>query len=83
MTAATSSGIADGASALLLTNETGLNGAAPLAQVLGFASHAQEPEWFTTAPVGAIRTLLQQLNWTVDEVRVLLNFEKMRQLYSC
>ena len=68
VTAATSSGIADGASALLMCNEAGLNGAAPLAKVLAFTSHAQEPEWFTTAPVGAIRQLLNQLQWTVDQV---------------
>lgn len=69
MTAATSSGIADGASALLMCNEAGLKGAAPLAKVLAFTSYAQEPEWFTTAPVGAIRQLLNQLQWTVDQVR--------------
>jgi acetyl-CoA C-acetyltransferase len=69
VTAATSSGIADGASALLLCNEAGLNGATPLARILAFSSYAHEPEWFTTAPVGAIRALLKQLNWTVDQVR--------------
>jgi hypothetical protein len=70
VTAATSSGIADGSSALLLCNEAGLNGATPLARILAFSSYAHEPEWFTTAPVGAIRALLKQLNWTVDQVRV-------------
>jgi hypothetical protein len=70
VTAATSSGIADGASALLLCNEAGLNGATPLARILAFSSYAHEPEWFTTAPVGAIRALLKQLNWTVDQVCV-------------
>ena len=68
VTAATSSGIADGASALLLCNEIGLGGAAPLARVLGFSSYAHEPEWFTTAPIGAIKDLLKQLNWSVQEV---------------
>jgi acetyl-CoA C-acetyltransferase len=72
VTAATSSGIADGASAVLLCNENGLNGATPLARILGVSSHAQEPEWFTTAPIGAIRSLLTQLNWTVDQVRSII-----------
>src|SRR5204863_1630260 len=35
----------------------------PLARVLGYTSHAQEPEWFTTAPVGAIKSLLAKLRW--------------------
>src|SRR2546427_7894170 len=38
-------------------------GLKPLARVLAYASHAQEPEWFTTAPVGAIRKVLTQLGW--------------------
>lgn len=68
VTAATSSGIADGASALLLCSETGLQGAAPLARIVGYSSYAHAPEWFTTAPVGAVRELLQQVRWTVEEV---------------
>jgi acetyl-CoA C-acetyltransferase len=65
VTAASSSSIADGAAALVLMNartaaERGLK---PLARVLAYASHAHEPEWFTTAPVGAIRKVLTQLNW--------------------
>jgi acetyl-CoA acetyltransferase len=80
VTAATSSGIADGASALLLCNEAGLNGATPLARILAFSSYAHEPEWFTTAPVGAIRALLKQLNWTVDQVRALVGVVFMATL---
>ncbi len=65
VTAASSSSIADGAAALVVMNaataaERGLK---PLARVLAYASHAHEPEWFTTAPVGAIRKVLTQLNW--------------------
>ena len=65
VTAASSSSIADGAAALVVMNaataaERGLK---PLARVLAYASHAHEPEWFTTAPVGAIRKVLAQLNW--------------------
>ena len=65
VTAASSSSISDGAAALVVMSaqtaaERGLK---PLARVLAYASHAQEPEWFTTAPVGAIRKVLTQLNW--------------------
>jgi acetyl-CoA C-acetyltransferase len=65
VTAASSSSIADGAAALVVmsaaaASERGLN---PLARILAYASNAQEPEWFTTAPVGAIRKVLTQLNW--------------------
>jgi acetyl-CoA C-acetyltransferase len=65
VTAATSSSISDGAAALVVMSgqiaaERGLK---PLARILAYASHAQEPEWFTTAPVGAIRKVLTQLNW--------------------
>jgi acetyl-CoA C-acetyltransferase len=68
VTAATSSGIADGGSALLLTSQAGLGDATPLARIVGYASYAHAPEWFTTAPVGAIRKLLDMLKWAVDEV---------------
>jgi acetyl-CoA C-acetyltransferase len=65
VTAASSSSISDGAAALVVMNaqtaaERGLK---PLARILAYASHAQEPEWFTTAPVGAIRKVLTQLGW--------------------
>ncbi len=65
VTAASSSSISDGAAALVVMSaqaaaERGLN---PLARILAYASQAQEPEWFTTAPVGAIRKVLSQLNW--------------------
>jgi acetyl-CoA C-acetyltransferase len=65
VTAASSSSISDGAAALVLTNaETAAaRGLKPLARILAYASHAQEPEWFTTAPVGAIRKVLTQLGW--------------------
>jgi acetyl-CoA C-acetyltransferase len=65
VTAASSSSISDGAAALVLMNaETAAaRGLKPLARVLAYASHAHEPEWFTTAPVGAIRKVLTQLGW--------------------
>ncbi|HET9329792.1 MAG TPA: thiolase family protein [Steroidobacteraceae bacterium] len=65
VTAASSSSISDGAAALVLMNAktATARGLKPLARVVAYASHAQEPEWFTTAPVGAIRKVLSQLGW--------------------
>jgi acetyl-CoA C-acetyltransferase len=65
VTAASSSSISDGAAALVLMSAQAAasRGLKPLARVLAYASHAQEPEWFTTAPVGAIRKVLTQLGW--------------------
>ncbi|MGO9804888.1 MAG: thiolase family protein [Steroidobacteraceae bacterium] len=65
VTAASSSSISDGAAALvLMKGETAAaRGLQPLARVLAWSSHAQEPEWFTTAPVGAISKVLKQLGW--------------------
>ena len=65
VTAASSSSISDGAAALVLTDgrTAASRGLKPLARVLAYASHAHEPEWFTTAPVGAIRKVLTQLGW--------------------
>ena len=65
VTAASSSSISDGAAALIVMSAQAAaeRGLKPLARILGYASHAHEPEWFTTAPVGAIRKVLTQLNW--------------------
>ncbi len=65
VTAASSSGISDGAAALVLTRESmaASLGRQPLARVLGYSSFAREPEWFTLAPVGAVTRLLAQLGW--------------------
>jgi acetyl-CoA C-acetyltransferase len=70
VTAASSSGISDGAAALVLARESFAvsQGCKPLARVLGYASFAREPEWFTLAPVGAITKLLAQLNWQAKDV---------------
>ena len=70
VTAASSSGISDGAAALVLTRESfaASQGKKPLARILGYASFAREPEWFTLAPVGAIGKLLTQLNWQAKDV---------------
>lgn len=65
VTAASSSSISDGAAALVVTSAAAARslGLKPLARIVDQASHAQEPEWFTTAPVGAIRRTLDKLGW--------------------
>ncbi|HEX5161927.1 MAG TPA: acetyl-CoA C-acyltransferase [Steroidobacteraceae bacterium] len=69
VTAASSSSISDGASATVLmsASEAARRGIKPLARILGYASFAREPEWFTTAPAGAIQKLLAQLGWKPQE----------------
>jgi len=70
VTAANSSSISDGAAALVLANASGLaaKGHRPRARIMGHASHAQAPGWFTTAPVPAARKLLDRLGWAVADV---------------
>jgi acetyl-CoA C-acetyltransferase len=65
VTAANSSSISDGAAALVLMrrSQAEKRGAAPLARIAGYATHSQEPKWFTTAPVGAIRKLFEKTGW--------------------
>ena len=70
ITAASSSSINDGAAALVLTRESTAKelGAKPFARIVGHATFAQAPEWFTTAPVGAVNKLLKKIGWSVKEV---------------
>jgi acetyl-CoA C-acetyltransferase len=70
VTAANSSSISDGAAALVMMRRSSAEkrGLVPLAVVVGHSTHAQEPGWFTTAPVGAIRKLLEKANWTASSV---------------
>ena len=70
VTAANSSSISDGAAALVLmpASEAERRSTRPLARVTGHASYAHQPGWFTTAPVFAIRKLLEQLDWPIDTV---------------
>jgi acetyl-CoA C-acetyltransferase len=70
ITAATSSSISDGAAALVLMRESTARqrGATPIARILAHAVHAQAPEWFTTAPVGAIDKVLKKTGWTAQDV---------------
>ena len=70
ITAASSSSINDGAAALVLCRESTAKelGAKPVARIVGHATFAQEPEWFTTAPVGAVNKLLAKIGWQVKDV---------------
>jgi acetyl-CoA C-acetyltransferase len=70
ITAASSSGNSDGAAALVLMRESMAKklGCQPIARILGHARHSQEPEWFTTAPVGAIQKLYSKVGWSTAEV---------------
>jgi acetyl-CoA C-acetyltransferase len=70
VTAATSSSISDGAAALVMMTQADAKkrGAKPLARIVAHASNAHEPEWFTTAPVGAIEKVLEKAGWKASEV---------------
>ena len=70
VTAASSSSIADGAAAVVLASAADARARrlTPLARLLAYSSHAQEPEWFTTAPVGAIRKTLAKVGWGANDV---------------
>ena len=70
VTAASSASISDGAAAVVLTRESiaARRGLKPLARILGYTSFAREPEWFTLAPVGAIRKLLTRLHLRASDV---------------
>jgi acetyl-CoA C-acetyltransferase len=70
VTAANSISISDGAAALVLMrkSEAQRRGLAPIARIVGHTTHAQEPGWFTTAPVAAIRKLYDQTGWKAQDV---------------
>jgi acetyl-CoA C-acetyltransferase len=70
ITAASSSSINDGAAALVMMTESTARrlNMKPLARIAGHAMHAQEPNWFTTAPVGATQKLLARTGWKVSDV---------------
>lgn len=70
ITAASSSSINDGAAALVLMQQSTAQelGLHVIASIRGHATHAQEPAWFTTAPVGAIQKLYRKIGWSTDDV---------------
>jgi acetyl-CoA C-acetyltransferase len=69
VTAASSASISDGAAALVLMSAAAAKarGLKPLVRVLAYSSHSQEPEWFTTAPIGAIKKTLAKLGWRPND----------------
>lgn len=70
VTPANSSSISDGAAALVLMRRSTADklGLKPVATIVGHATHAQEPQWFTTAPVGAMQKVLAKAGWSADDV---------------
>jgi len=81
VTAASSSSISDGAAAAILVSGTAVkqHNLKPLARVVGYASYAQAPEWFTTAPVGAIKALLEKTGWRADQVDLF----EVNEAFAC
>lgn len=72
ITAANASSISDGAAALVLmrASTAAAKGLKPLAKIVAHSTHAQAPEWFTTAPVGAIQKVLAKAGWTAEQVNL-------------
>ncbi|OYW47374.1 MAG: acetyl-CoA acetyltransferase [Novosphingobium sp. 12-63-9] len=81
ITAASSSSISDGAAAMVLTRQSvaDAQGLAPVARIVSMAAHAQAPKDFTTAPVGAIRSVLNKAGWTVDDVDLF----EVNEAFAC
>ncbi len=81
VTAASSSSISDGAAAVVLlsADEAKARGIAPLARVVAHAGHAQAPEWFTTAPVAAIQSVLDKAGWKVGDVDLF----EVNEAFAC
>jgi len=81
VTAASSSSISDGAAALILmrASDAEARGVKPLATIAGHSGFAHEPEWFTTAPVFAIKALHEKLGWTPDNV----DLYEINEAFAC
>lgn len=81
VTAASSSSISDGAATLILMkqSEAEKRGTKILARIAGHSGHAQEPEWFTTAPVFAIKALHRKLGWDPDSV----DLYEINEAFAC
>jgi acetyl-CoA C-acetyltransferase len=81
VTAASSSSISDGAAAAILVGAAAArqHQLKPLARIVGYTSHAQAPEWFTTAPVGAMHSLLKQVGWNASTVDLF----EINEAFAC
>src|SRR5205085_487696 len=81
ITAATSSKISDGAAATVLMTaaDAAKRGIKPLARIVAHSTQAQAPEWFTTAPVGAIRKVLEKAGWKVADVDLF----EVNEAFAC
>jgi len=81
VTAASSSSISDGAAALVLASASAVKsrGLKPLARIVAYGSFAQEPAWFTTAPVGAIHKVLEQTGWRASDV----DLYEVNEAFAC
>ena len=81
VTAASSSSISDGAAAVVIASAAfaAENGLKPLARIVAYSSHAQAPEWFTTAPGPAIRKALESAGWTVADVDLF----EINEAFAC
>ncbi len=81
VTAASSSSISDGAASLILMTAANASarGLKPLARIVSHASHAHEPEWFTTAPVGAIKKVLNNSGWKAADVDLF----EINEAFAC
>ncbi|TDJ43967.1 MAG: acetyl-CoA C-acyltransferase [Gammaproteobacteria bacterium] len=81
VTAASSSSISDGAASLILMSaaEAERRGLQPLARIVAQAEHAHEPEWFTTAPVDAIKNVLTKSGWSANDV----DLYEINEAFAC
>jgi acetyl-CoA C-acetyltransferase len=81
VTAGSSSSISDGAAALIVTRKSvaDAHGLKPLAIIRGHAVHAQEPQWFTTAPVGALHKLFAKTGWSAKDV----DLYEINEAFAC
>jgi acetyl-CoA C-acetyltransferase len=81
LTAASSSKISDGAAATVLmsADEAARRGLKPLARIVAHSTHSQDPAWFTTAPVDALRKVLDKAGWGVGDVDLF----EVNEAFSC
>jgi acetyl-CoA C-acetyltransferase len=81
LTAASSSKISDGAAALVVMSAeaAAAAGAKPLARIVAHATHSQAPEWFTTAPVSALKNVLDKAGWSVGDVDLF----EINEAFAC